>query len=117
MIEIEYKLSEVIDWETPNHPPFGICNFWASEVYYFHSTEQMIMTSKLCPDIQEMLFMFQVKMRNLILFHQNCKQIQDRYTCDIECLANFKKLRELELWGGNFYVDNFTCLLFDMGKC
>lgn len=90
---------EIIDWETPNHPPLKICNFWASEIYYFHSTEQMILTSKRCPEIQEMLFMF-----------------QDRYTCDIECLANFKKLRQLELWGGNFYVDNFTSLLFDAGQ-
>ena len=58
-IDNEFLL-EIIDWETPNHPPLRICNFWASEIYYFHSTEQMILTSKHCPEIQEMLFMFQV---------------------------------------------------------
>jgi len=89
---------EVIYWETTDQPPFKICNFWASEVYFFHSTEQMLLASKLCPQIQDMLFMF-----------------QDQYTCNIECLANFKKLRRLELWGGDFYVDNFACLLFDIG--
>ena len=53
-------LSEVIYWETTDQPPFKICNFWASEVYFFHSTEQMLLASKLCPQIQDMLFMFQV---------------------------------------------------------
>ena len=64
---------ELIDWENPSHKPFRILNFWASEVYYFHSTEQMIMTSKLCPEIQDMLFMFEVD--NKIAFQEADYQI------------------------------------------
>ena len=78
--------------------PFALKNFWASEVYYFHTTEQMQLTSKMCPHIEDMLFMY-----------------QDRYTCQLEVLALFRYLSQLELWGGDFYVDNFMVLLSDIG--
>jgi len=90
---------EWIDYENGiKVKPFALKNFWASEVYYFHTTEQMQLTSKMCPHIEDMLFMY-----------------QDRYTCQLEVLALFRYLSQLELWGGDFYVDNFMVLLSDIG--
>ena len=40
-------------------PSLKIQEFWASEEYFFHSEEQMDLVSKYCPDIKQMLFMFQ----------------------------------------------------------
>lgn len=38
---------------------FQVQEFWASEEYFFHTEEQMGLVSKYCPDIKQMLFMFQ----------------------------------------------------------
>ena len=38
---------------------FQVQEFWASEEYFFHTEEQMALVSKYCPDIKQMLFMFQ----------------------------------------------------------
>ena len=35
-----------------------IKGFWASEEYFFHSSDQLAVLGKVCPDIQTMLFMF-----------------------------------------------------------
>ena len=80
------------------HPRFRIKNFWASEVYFFHSTEQMLLVSEMCPDIEEMLFMY-----------------QDQFTCSLSVLERFEKLARLELWGGDFYLDNFHGVLSSLG--
>ena len=32
--------------------------FWASEEYFFHSSDQMTVVGRTCPDIETMLFMF-----------------------------------------------------------
>ena len=52
---------EWIDWEEEKSKKrkFKIKNFWASEVYYFHSTEQMEHVADLCPLIEDMHFMFE----------------------------------------------------------
>ena len=36
----------------------GIRGFWASEEYYFHSSDQLLLVAKTCPKIETMLFMF-----------------------------------------------------------
>ena len=36
----------------------GICEFWASEDYFFHHSEQLRLVSTVCPNIRKMLFMF-----------------------------------------------------------
>ena len=75
-----------------------IRNFWASEVYFFHSSDQMELAAEMCPDIEEMLFMF-----------------QSQHTCSLDLLARFERLARLELWGGDFYLDNLASLLCDLG--
>ena len=32
--------------------------FWASEEYFFHSSDQMTVVGQTCPNIETMLFMF-----------------------------------------------------------
>ena len=80
------------------YPRLKIRNFWASEVYFFHSTEQMLLVAEMCPDIEEMLFMY-----------------QDPNTCSLDLLASFEKLAKLELWGGDFFLDNLDGLLGSVG--
>ena len=58
----------------------------------------MELAAEMCPDIEEMLFMF-----------------QNQYTCSLHVLARFEKLARLELWGGDFYLDNLASLLCDLG--
>eukprot|EP00092_Neocalanus_flemingeri_P012383 GFUD01013351.1.p1 GENE.GFUD01013351.1~~GFUD01013351.1.p1 ORF type:complete len:606 (+),score=129.36 GFUD01013351.1:29-1846(+) len=91
---------EWIDWEKTKckKQKFKITNFWASEVYYFHSTEQMEHVSDLCPLIEDMLFMY-----------------EDRFTCQVDVLANFKHLKKLEFFGGDFFVDNIGHMLDNIG--
>ena len=52
---------EWIDWEEEESKKrkFKIINFWASEVYYFHSTEQMEHVADLCPLIEDIHFMYE----------------------------------------------------------
>ena len=54
----------------------------------------MKLVSEMCPDIEDMLFMY-----------------QDKYTCSLDVLAYFPKLKNVELWGGDFYIDNFGSML------
>ena len=98
-------LCEALDWvaweEMYEHKPYPILklqNFWASEVYFFHTTDQMKLVSEMCPDIEEMLFMY-----------------QDSYTCKLDVLSEFKKLQKIELWGGDFYIDHFISMLESIG--
>ena len=35
-----------------------IKGFWASEEYFFHSSDQLAVVGQVCPDIETMLFMF-----------------------------------------------------------
>ena len=53
-------LDDTTNDELEQHLTFKIKEFWASEEYYFHSQEQMTRLAKRCPEIQKMLFMFQV---------------------------------------------------------
>lgn len=49
-------------------------DFWASEEYYFHTTDQMQFVAKFCPRIKTMLFMFQ------------------NISCSLTCLMAFQGL-------------------------
>jgi len=98
-------LCEALEWvaweemyENKPYPKLKLQNFWASEVYFFHSSDQMKLVSEMCPDIEDMLFMY-----------------QDRYTCPLEVLLNFTKLKQLELWGGDFYIDSYMKALETIG--
>ena len=85
-------------YQQKHHPRFGIKNFWASEVYFFHTTEQMQLVSEMCPDIEEMLFMY-----------------ENQFTCSLSVLERFERLARLELWGGDFHLDNLSGLLSSLG--
>ena len=80
------------------YPQLGITNFWSSESYFFHTTDQMILTAAICPNISDMLFMY-----------------QDRYICDLNVLQQFRQLGYLEFWGGDFYVDKMYELFENIG--
>ena len=58
----------------------------------------MTVAAEMCPDIEEMLFMF-----------------ENQFTCGLHLLARFEKLARLELWGGDFYLDGLSSLLGDLG--
>ena len=74
-----------------------IQEFWASEEYFFHSEEQMALVSKYCPEVRQMLFMFQ------------------NTECQLSVLASFPNLEDLDLWGGAFYTDGLCDLLDQIG--
>ena len=78
-------------------PSLKIQEFWASEEYFFHSEEQMELVGKYCPEIRQMLFMF------------------DKTTCQLGVLASFPNLEDLDLWGGAFYTDGLCDLLEQIG--
>ena len=44
------------------------------------------------------------------------KTIYCRYTCEFDVLANFKHLKRLELFGGDFFVDNIGHMLDNVGQ-
>ena len=50
----------------------GICEFWASEDYFFHHSEQLQLVSTVCPNIRKMLFMFR--------WVASCWLIQETFT-------------------------------------
>ena len=78
-------------------PHIKVQEFWASEEYYFHNAEQMALVSKYCPDIKQMLYMF------------------EKPSCQLSVLASFPKLEDLDLWGGAFYTDGLCDLLEQIG--
>ena len=43
----------------------------SSELYYFHTFDQMLLTAQMCPDIEDMLFMFQVNVIISVLKYPN----------------------------------------------
>ena len=50
-------------WNNVNLLPHR--NFWASEIYFFHSLDQMRLVAEMCPKIAKMLFMFQDRWGNI----------------------------------------------------
>ena len=72
--------------------------FWSSEEYYFHDTDQMQLVAKSCPKIHKMMFQFS----------KEC-------VVDLMILEPFSCLKELHLWGGEFYVDRLNDLLYKIG--
>jgi len=75
----------------------GIRGFWASEEYYFHSSEQLLLVAKICPRVETMLFMF--------------KNEEARF----QDITSFSYLQELDVWGGDFYSDDFYFALEQIG--
>lgn len=59
----------------------------------------MTLAKEMCPEIRQMLFMF-----------------QDRYTCPLSIVVAFQYLQELELWGGDFYADEFEVVIHAIGN-
>ena len=92
-----YKIGEKIPSKVPSVTSLKVQEFWASEEYFFHSEEQMALVSKYCPDIRTMLFMF------------------DKTVCQLDVLASFPNLEDLDLWGGAFYSDGLCDLLEQIG--
>ena len=92
-----YKIGEKIPSKVPKITSLKVQEFWASEEYFFHSEEQMALVSKYCPDIRTMLFMF------------------DKTVCQLDVLASFPNLEDLDLWGGAFYSDGLCDLLEQIG--
>jgi len=71
--------------------------FWASEEYFFHSSDQIDLVARLCPKIEKMLFMF---------------NNQEAVFRDI---VAFNNLKELDVWGGEFYTDEFYAAVEQLG--
>ena len=72
--------------------------FWSSEEYFFHDTDQMKLVAKTCPRIHKMMFQF----------NNECVE-------DLMILEPFRCLDELHLWGGEFYMDRLNDLLYKIG--
>eukprot|EP00092_Neocalanus_flemingeri_P000342 GFUD01000364.1.p1 GENE.GFUD01000364.1~~GFUD01000364.1.p1 ORF type:complete len:610 (-),score=204.58 GFUD01000364.1:119-1900(-) len=75
----------------------GIQGFWASEEYYFHSSDQLLLVAKICPCIETMLFMF----------NKEEAKFQD--------ITAFSCLQEFDIWGGDFYSDELYVSLEQVG--
>ena len=82
------EVLEYLDEEVSLNIQFKIEEFWASEEYFFHTDEQMLLVAKYRPRIRKALFMF----RN------DCCE-------NMSILTHFKYLSDLDLWGGQFYSD------------
>ena len=94
-------LCDVLDYlEAEERLPHDLMlrEFWSSEEYFFHDTDQMKLVSKACPKIYKMMFQF------------NKENVED-----LMILEPFKCLTELHLWGGEFYVDRLNDLLYKIG--
>ena len=89
---------EYLDDELSLDIKFKIQEFWASEDYFFHTEEQMLLVAKYCPGIRKAMFMFR---------DDSCK--------DMLILSNFNYLRDLDLWGGKFYTDRIFDFLQSCG--
>jgi len=96
-------LCDALEWLDETDPErcsrlrLGISEFWASEDYFFHHSEQLHLVSTVCPNIRKMLFMFrntEAAFRDLLAF-----------TC----------LQELDLWGGDFYADGLFPIFTQIG--
>ena len=72
--------------------------FWSSEEYFFHDTNQINLVAKCCPKLRKMLFHFS-------------KECID----DFLVLEQFRCLNELHIWGGEFYIDCLNELLYKIG--
>jgi len=93
-------LCDALDWISCKDGDLylKITEFSPSEDYRFHTVDQMINTSKLCPNITKMKFLFSKEHCNHFLH-----------------LANFSNLSELDIFGGDFYVDKLLDFLEMIG--
>ena len=70
-----------------------IKGFWASEEYFFHSSEQLAVVGQICPDIETMLFMFN---NNEAVFS------------DLTCFNKLKVIRQCVVHWGETQVRLWT---------
>ena len=73
--------------------------FWSSEDYFFHDVYQMKVVSEMCPLIRKITFQFNLEVIS-----------------DYMVLSNFEHVRELNLWGGEFYGSKILDLLQRIGR-
>ena len=90
---------DLLDAENRLPEDLMLREFWSSEQYFFHDTNQMQLVAKCCPRIYKMMFQFN-------------KECVD----DVMILEPFHCLTELHLWGGEFYVDRINDLLYKIGS-
>ena len=67
-----FKLESINPFNSYFRKRLKIRGFWASEEYFFHSSDQMELVAKLCPEIEKMLFMFNIQeavFRDLLAFN------------------------------------------------
>ena len=92
------EVLEYLDDEVSLDIQFKIQEFWASEDYFFHSEEQMLLVAKYCPQIRTAMFMF-----------------RDDCCTNMLVLSHFNYLKDLDLWGGKFYTDGIIDFLHTCG--
>ena len=110
---LEVLEQECREWEREK-PQLALEEFWASEQYFFHDAEQLILVNEvprlinkfrsstildnlwfqMCPKIRKMMFQYSREAAGSFL-----------------SLAPFSNLTELHSWGGDFYGDALDLLL------
>ena len=92
------EVLEYLEDEVTLDIQFKFEEFWASEDYFFHTEEQMMLVAKYCPKIHTALFMF-----------------RDDCCRSLLVLNHFNHLKDLDLWGGKFYTDGLIHFLETCG--
>jgi len=85
-------------WEEKQRVKLGVRQFHWDDTYYFHSTEQMKVVSQMCPNIQELHFMY-----------------ENRYTCQPEIFHQWKAVTYLDWYGGDWHGDSLDLLVEALG--
>eukprot|EP00094_Tigriopus_californicus_P002749 TCALIF_02651-PA protein Name:"Similar to LZTR1 Leucine-zipper-like transcriptional regulator 1 (Homo sapiens)" AED:0.15 eAED:0.32 QI:1/0.33/0/1/1/0.75/4/0/1163 len=81
-----------------DYPKLKLREFWSSEQYFFHDTEQMTLVSHMCPEIRKMMFQF-----------------SEDHLESFSILSSFQYLTELHNWGGDFYRNSLDDLILKIG--
>lgn len=81
-----------------DYPKLRLREFWSSEQYFFHDSEQMNLVLHMCPEIRKMMFQF-----------------SEDHLESFSILASFHFLTELHNWGGDFYRNGFDDLILKIG--
>lgn len=92
-------LCDALAWIEDEDPIYMIDNFFPSQKYFFHEDWQMEMVSSCCPYISKMFF----------IFHEKCVP-------DYLVLLPFASLSQLDLFGGHFFQDKISELLYLKGQ-
>jgi len=97
---LEYVQNDNDDiWEKGQPPPLlNVQEFYNSEVDYFHTTQQMILVNRICPDIRKIRFFY-----------------DGEETCELSVLDIFENLCELKINGGDLNKDPLRPLFEEIG--